>query len=134
MTYKEVEMEMEAKKAQGVEPEAAEAAGGAPAGKKAGATAAAVKDSAEVPANLRLILDVPLEISVELGKSKILVKELLKLGQGSVVELDKLVDEPMEILVNQKRIARGEVVVSNDRFGVRLTDIIDPMEMLERLK
>lgn len=127
-------MEKDAKKAQGANPGASGAAEGAAEGKKAGAAATAVKDSAEVPANLRLILDVPLEISVELGKSKILVKELLKLGQGSVVELDKLVDEPMEILVNQKRIARGEVVVSNDRFGVRLTDIIDPMEMLERLK
>lgn len=94
----------------------------------------ATQQEVEAPSNLRLILDVPLEISVELGRSRILVKELLKLGQGSIVELDKLMDEPMEILVNQKRIARGEVVVSNDRFGVRLTDILDPMERLETLQ
>lgn len=102
------------------------------ASKEAAPTAS--KETAEVPSNLRLILDVPLEISVELGRSKILVKDLLNLGQGSVVELDKLMDEPMEILVNQKRVARGEVVVSNDRFGVRLTDILDPMERLEKLQ
>jgi flagellar motor switch protein FliN/FliY len=89
---------------------------------------------AEVPSNLNLILDIPLEVSVELGRSKILVKDLLKLDQGSIVELDKLMDEPMEILINQKCIARGEVVVSNDRFGVRLTDILDPMERLETLQ
>lgn len=95
---------------------------------------ASPQQKAEVPSNLNLILDIPLEISVELGRSKILVKDLLKLDQGSIVELDKLMDEPMEILVNQKCIARGEVVVSNDRFGVRLTDILDPMERLETLQ
>jgi flagellar motor switch protein FliN/FliY len=106
----------------------------APAASTASAPVATKEAAAEAPSNLRLILDVPLEISVELGRSKILVKDLLNLGQGSVVELDKLMDEPMEILVNQKRIARGEVVVSNDRFGVRLTDILDPMERLETLQ
>lgn len=95
---------------------------------------AATPGAAEAPSNLRLILDIPLEVSVELGRSKILVKDLLKLGQGSIVELDKMMDEPMEILVNQKRVARGEVVVSNDKFGVRLTDIIDPLERLEKLQ
>ena len=101
---------------------------------KAQQAPAATPGAAEAPTNLRLILDIPLEVSVELGRSKILVKDLLKLGQGSIVELDKMMDEPMEILVNQKRVARGEVVVSNDKFGVRLTDIIDPIERLEKLQ
>jgi len=92
------------------------------------------QENGDIPSNLRILLDIPLEVSVELGRSKILVSELIKLGQGSVVELDKLVDEPMDILVNQKPIARGEVVVSNDKFGVRLTDILEPMERLEKLQ
>ena len=93
-----------------------------------------LQESANLPSNLGILLDIPLEISVELGRSKILVSELIKLSQGSVVELDKLVDEPMDILVNQKPIARGEVVVSDDKFGVRLTDILEPMERLEKLQ
>lgn len=93
-----------------------------------------LQENADIPSNLRILLDIPLEVSVELGRSKILVSELIKLGQGSIVELDKLVDEPMDILVNQKPIARGEVVVSNDKFGVRLTDILEPMERLEKLQ
>jgi flagellar motor switch protein FliN/FliY len=92
------------------------------------------QENADIPSNLRILLDIPLEVSVELGRSKILVSELIKLGQGSVVELNKLVDEPMDILVNQKPIAKGEVVVSNDKFGVRLTDILEPMERLEKLQ
>ncbi len=116
------------------EAQATEEAGAATKTPAKDAPPAQTQKAAEGPANLRLILDVPLEISVELGRSRILVKELLKLGQGSIVELDKMMDEPMEILVNQKKIARGEVVVSNDRFGIRLTDILDPMERLEKLQ
>ena len=73
--------------------------------------------------SLDLILDIPLTVSVELGRSKMLINDLLQLGQGSVIELTKLVGEPLEVLVNQKLVARGEVVVVNEKFGVRLTDI-----------
>lgn len=83
--------------------------------------------------NLNFILDIPLEISVELGRSRILISELLHLGQGSVIELSKLAGEPLEILVNQKLVARGEVVVVNEKFGVRLTDIISPAERVKQL-
>ena len=80
------------------------------------------------------LLDIPIEISVQLGASKMLIKELLQLGQGSVIELDKLAGEPMEILANNRLIARGEVVVVNEKFGVRLTDIISPSERLTQLR
>ncbi|MBM4339145.1 MAG: flagellar motor switch protein FliN [Deltaproteobacteria bacterium] len=83
--------------------------------------------------NLDFILDIPLEVSVELGRTRILISELLQLGQGSVVELSKLAGEPLEILVNQKLVARGEVVVVNEKFGVRLTDIISPAERVKQL-
>ncbi len=84
--------------------------------------------------NLDFILDIPLKVSVELGRTQIIVKDLLQLGQGSVLELDKLAGEPLEILVNGKLIAKGEVVVVNEKFGIRLTDIISPIERIETLK
>lgn len=84
--------------------------------------------------NLDFILDIPLRVSVELGRTKILVRDLLQLGQGSVVELAKFAGEPLELLVNEKLIARGEVVVVNEKFGLRLTDIISPVERIEQLK
>lgn len=84
--------------------------------------------------NLDFILDIPLRVSVELGRTKILIKDLLQLGQGSVVELSKFAGEPLELLVNDKLIARGEVVVVNEKFGLRLTDIISPVERIEQLK
>ncbi|MBF0314026.1 MAG: flagellar motor switch protein FliN [Oligoflexia bacterium] len=84
--------------------------------------------------NIDFILDVPLKVSVELGRSSMLIKDLLQLGQGSVVELDKLAGEPLEILVNGQLIARGEVVVVNEKFGVRLTDIVNPVQRIETLK
>ncbi len=83
--------------------------------------------------NLKLILDIPLKVTVELGRTKMLVSELLNLTQGSVIELSKLAGEPMEVLVNDKLIARGEAVVVNEKFGVRLTDIISPQERVEQL-
>jgi flagellar motor switch protein FliN/FliY len=83
--------------------------------------------------NLDFILDIPLEVSVELGRARILISELLQLGQGSVVQLAKLAGEPLEVLVNQKLIARGEVVVINEKFGVRLTDVISPAERVKQL-
>lgn len=84
--------------------------------------------------NLNLILDIPLRVAVELGRTKMVVNDLLNLGQGSVIELSKLAGEPMEVLVNDKLVARGEAVVVNEKFGVRLTDIISPSERVEQLK
>lgn len=84
--------------------------------------------------NLQLILDIPLRVTVELGRTKMPVSELLNLTQGSVIELSKLAGEPMEVLVNDKLIARGEAVVVNEKFGVRLTDIISTSERIEQLK
>jgi flagellar motor switch protein FliN/FliY len=85
------------------------------------------------PANIDLILDIPLSVTVELGRSKMLINDLLQLGQGSVIELTKLVGDPLEVLVNDKLVARGEVVVVNEKFGVRLTDIVTPMERVKSL-
>jgi flagellar motor switch protein FliN/FliY len=73
---------------------------------------------------LKMILDVPLKVSVELGRCKMYVNDILQLGQGSVIELEKIAGEPMEILINDKLVAMGEVVVVNERFGVRLTDVV----------
>jgi flagellar motor switch protein FliN/FliY len=84
--------------------------------------------------NLKMIMDIPLRVTVELGRTKMPVSELLNLGQGSVIELNKLAGEPMEVLVNDKLIARGEAVVVNEKFGVRLTDIISTKERVEQLK
>tara|TARA_R110000868_G_scaffold283057_1_gene543424 strand:+ start:1897 stop:2295 length:399 start_codon:yes stop_codon:yes gene_type:complete len=84
--------------------------------------------------NLDFILDIPLKVTVELGRTSIIIKDLLQLGQGSVLELDKLAGEPLEILVNGKLVAKGEVVVVNEKFGIRLTDIISPIERIETLK
>ena len=90
------------------------------------------KESGEA-ASLDLILDIPLTVTCELGRSKMLINDLLQLGQGSVIELTKLAGEPLEVLVNQKLVARGEVVVVNEKFGVRLTDIVSPMERVQSL-
>jgi len=83
--------------------------------------------------DLDFILDIPLDVSAELGRTKLLINELLQLGQGSVIELNKLAGEPLEIYVNGKLVARGEAVVINEKFGVRLTDIISPIERVKQL-
>lgn len=83
--------------------------------------------------DLDFILDIPLDVSVQLGSTKLLINELLQLGQGSVIELSKLAGEPLEVLVNGKLVARGEAVVINEKFGVRLTDIISPIERVRQL-
>ena len=83
--------------------------------------------------SLDLILDIPLTVSVELGRSKMLINDLLQLGQGSVIELTKLVGEPLEVLVNQKLVARGVVVVVNEKYVVRSTDLVSPMERAQSL-
>ena len=83
--------------------------------------------------NLDVILDVPVTISMEIGRAKINIRNLLQLNQGSVVELDRLAGEPMDVLVNGTLIAHGEVVVVNDKFGIRLTDVISPSERVRKL-
>ena len=80
-----------------------------------------------------LLLDIPLEVSVEVGRSRILVRDLLQLQEGSLVELDKLAGEPLDLYVNSRLIARGEAVVVNDKFGLRLTDVVSPSERIENL-
>lgn len=85
------------------------------------------------PTNLDMILDIPVNLTVELGRTKIAIRSLLQLAQGSVVELEGLAGEPMDVLVNGCLIAQGEVVVVNDKFGIRLTDIISPSERLRRI-
>ena len=82
---------------------------------------------------LDLVMDIPVTLSVELGRTKIQIRELLQLAQGSVVDLDRLAGEPMDVLVNGFLIARGEVVLVNDKFGIRLTDIVSPAERARRL-
>lgn len=84
--------------------------------------------------NIDMILDIPVTVSVELGRTKMFIKDILQLGQGAVVELEKLAGEPVEILINGRLIARGEAVVVNDKFGVKLTDIVSPTERINRLK
>lgn len=83
--------------------------------------------------DLDFILDIPLHLSAELGRTSMIINDLLQLGQGSVIELTKLAGEPLEILVNGKLIARGEPVVVNEKFGVRITDIISPLERVKQL-
>jgi len=83
--------------------------------------------------DIDFILDIPVQLTVELGRTKIAIKNLLQLAQGSVVELDGLAGEPMDVLVNGCLIAQGEVVVVNDKFGIRLTDIISPAERIRKL-
>jgi len=83
--------------------------------------------------NLDFILDIPLQVTVELGRTKLLVKDILQLNQGAVVELSKLAGEPLDIFVNSKLIARGEAVVVNEKFGVRLVDIVTPNERVEKI-
>ena len=83
--------------------------------------------------DLNMILDIPVQLTVELGRTRIPIKNILQLAQGSVVELETLAGEPMDVLVNGYLIAQGEVVVVNDKFGIRLTDIVTPSERMRRL-
>ncbi len=88
----------------------------------------------DIPINdINRVLDIPVLLSVELGRTKVPIKHILQLGQGSVVELDALAGEPMDVLVNGYLIAQGEVVVVNDKFGIRLTDVVTPSERLRRV-
>ncbi|HED35165.1 MAG TPA: flagellar motor switch protein FliN [Gammaproteobacteria bacterium] len=124
--------------------EQAEAEAGADAGADAGAGAAGgeaasfdeLTDDAVhgTDVNLDVVLDIPVNLSMEIGRTKISIRNLLQLNQGSVVELERLAGEPMDVLVNGTLIARGEVVVVNEKFGIRLTDIISPAERVKKLK
>ena len=98
------------------------------------ASAVAAKTTGPMVQSLDFILDIPLKVTVELGRSKMAIREILQLAQGSVIELQKFAGEPLELLVNEKLIARGEVVVVNEKFGIRLTDILSPVERIEQLK
>ncbi len=90
--------------------------------------------SSDAPASdINMVLDIPVQLSVELGRTKVPIKHILQLGQGSVVELDAMAGEPMDVLVNGYLIAQGEVVVVNDKFGIRLTDVVTPSERLRRI-
>jgi flagellar motor switch protein FliN/FliY len=94
----------------------------------------AAAGAAPSPRNFELLLDVPLEVTVEIGRARIAIRDLLQLGAGSVVELAKLAGEPLDVLINGRPIARGEAVMVNDKFGVRLTDVISPSERIAGLK
>lgn len=89
--------------------------------------------SGETVNDINMVLDIPVQLSVELGRTKVPIKYILQLAQGSVVELDALAGEPMDVLVNGYLIAQGEVVVVNDKFGIRLTDVVTPSERLRRV-
>jgi flagellar motor switch protein FliN/FliY len=108
-------------------------------GAQKGAAAHAFPELSAGPPNvaaggrLDMVLDIPVQLTVELGRVKIAIRNLLQLAQGSVIELDRLAGEPMDVLVNGCLIAQGEVVVVNDKFGIRLTDVISPDERMRRL-
>ncbi|WP_305043269.1 flagellar motor switch protein FliN [Geoalkalibacter sp.] len=97
-----------------------------------GKAAAANAEGADMR-NLDFLLDVPLQVTVEVGRTRILIKDLLQMREGYVVELDKLAGETLDVYVNQRLIARGEAVLVNDKFGLRLTDVVSPAERLEKL-
>ena len=113
-------------------PGAANAPGATPGGGVA--PAKAPQHQSQPVQTLDFILDIPLKVTVELGRTKMMIRDILQLAQGSVVELAKFAGEPLEVLVNDKLVARGEVVVVNEKFGIRLTDIISPVERIEQLK
>ena len=92
------------------------------------------RPDASVNGNIDFILDIPLEITVELGRTRMMICDLLKLGQGSVIELSKLAGDTLEILANNKLIAKGEVVVMNEKYGIRLTEVSSPVERIEKLR
>ncbi|MEA2101245.1 MAG: flagellar motor switch protein FliN [Thermodesulfobacteriota bacterium] len=109
-------------------------------GEPLGAKAKAVKleelggsARSEETRDLDFILDIPLDVTVEIGRTKMLINDLLQLGQGSVIELDRLAGEPLDILVNNKLVARGEIVVVSEKFAIRITDVVSPMERVKRL-
>jgi flagellar motor switch protein FliN/FliY len=99
----------------------------------AGQVASAASGAGKQPQTLDFILDVTLQVTVEVGRARMTIQDLLQLGQGSVVELEKLAGEPLDIYINGKQVARGEAVIVNEKFGVRLTDIISPEDRIDSL-
>lgn len=97
------------------------------------AATAATPDAAAMAQDIQRVLDIPVQLSVELGRKKVPIKQVLQMGQGTIVELDTLAGEPMDVLVNGYLVAQGEVVVVNNRFGIRLTDVVTPSERLRRV-
>lgn len=91
-------------------------------------------ESLQMERNIDFLLDIPVSVTVELGRTKLFLKDLIKLGEGAILELDKLEGEPVDILVNNKLIAKGEVVIINERFGVKIIDIISTQERVKQLK
>lgn len=92
------------------------------------------QDNMQKERNIDFLLDIPVSVTVELGRTKLLLRDLLKLGEGAILELDKFEGEPVDILVNNKLIAKGEVVIVNERFGVKIIDIISTQERVKQLK
>ncbi len=91
-------------------------------------------ETSGAPKNIDFILDIPMSVAVYVGSTKMAIRDLLQLAQGSVIELDKLAGEPMEVMVNNKLVARGEVVVVNEKFGIRLTDVVSAAERVQQLR
>jgi flagellar motor switch protein FliN len=110
-----------------------QAGGAQPGAEKLFQNLSGTASAAATPNDIDMVFDIPVLITVELGRTKIAIKNILQLAQGSVVELDGLAGEPMDVLVNGCLIAQGEVVVVNDKFGIRLTDIITPSERIRKL-
>lgn len=108
-------------------------AAGEPGGVLSGESVRSFSSGDAPISDINRVLDIPVQLSVELGRTKVPIKHILQLGQGSVVELDALAGEPMDVLVNGYLIAQGEVVVVNDKFGIRLTDVVTPSERLRRV-
>jgi flagellar motor switch protein FliN/FliY len=104
-----------------------------PAAQPAVFTRLSGEGSSTTPRDIDLVLDIPVNLTVELGRTKIAIKNILQLAQGSVIELDALAGEPMDVLVNGCLIAQGEVVVVNEKFGIRLTDVVTPSERMRRV-
>ena len=119
-------------KEQGTEGPGSKGASSRPA-PKPGQQARSEEEGAGATVNMDLILDIPVTVSIELGRTRVAVADILQLGQGSVLELDKLAGEPLEVLVQGRIIGKGEVVVVNEKFGIRLTDVISPAERVESL-
>lgn len=113
---------------------AQEASGKSESSPPASASIAVAETSGLQEPNIDRILDIPLQVSAQLGHTRMLIKDLLQLGPGSIVELDKLAGEPLEVLVNDRLVARGEVVMVNEKFGIRLTDVISPTERVNKLR
>ena len=97
-------------------------------------TAGGQAQSQQITKGIDFLMDVPLKVSVEVGRTKMLIRDFLKMKEGGVIELDKMADEPLDLYVNSRLIARGEAVVVNEKFGLRLIDVVSTMERLEKLR